>query len=231
MQSIFITDPNHLTRIHPQLLLSLLIVRPWCMSWRTHPRLNLQRSLIAILQIATSPPLILLPKRRKNGGCSSLLRALEGLLYLRTLPCGLHLLPCMRLQPCHDPSRMYTKSMQSFGAVTALNLVSHVDVRGLGLPISAPGAVIGGLGEVVVGGIEAVGAVAGGGEADDTGVERGCGGGEEERFEEFEEEKVSEVVGTELGFEAVGGEGAGGEGHYTGVVYKDIEGLGFRFEG
>ena len=52
--------------------------------------------------------------------------------------------------------------------------------------------------------------MAGGGESDDAGGEGGGGGGEEEGFEELEEEEVGEVVGAELGFEAVGCGALGG---------------------
>ena len=55
--------------------------------------------------------------------------------------------------------------MDTLGAIPAIDFIRHVDVCGLGLPVCDPG-VVGGGGEVVVGEEDAVGAVAGGGEAD-----------------------------------------------------------------
>ncbi len=121
--------------------------------------------------------------------------------------------------------------MQSLGAIPALDLICHVDVCSFGLPVGAPGAVGSGGGEVVVGEVNAVSAVADGGEADNAGLERRGGGGEEEGFEELEEEEVGEVIGAELSFEAIGSEGTGGESHYAGVVYENVEGLSLGFQG
>ena len=75
-----------------------------------------------------------------------------------------------------------------------------------------------------------MGAVAEGGETDDAGGEGGGGGLEEEGFEELEEEEVGEVVGTELGLEAVGGVGEGGGSHYAGVIDEKVECTGLRFQ-
>ena len=55
--------------------------------------------------------------------------------------------------------------MYTLGAIPTIDLIRHVDVCCLGLPVCDPGIIRGG-GEVVVREEDAVGAVAGGGEAD-----------------------------------------------------------------
>lgn len=100
-------------------------------------------------------------------------------------------------------------------AEAARDAVSEVDVGCFGLAVGDPGLVGVGFGEVEVVGAGGGYAVAEGGDGDYAGGGSGCGGGEEEGFEQVEEEEVGEVVGAELRFEAVFGFSLG-SGHDAG---------------
>ena len=120
--------------------------------------------------------------------------------------------------------------MEVLGGVAALDLVGHVDVCGFGLTVGGPGVVGAFFLEVEVLELDPGAAVAGGGDVDDAGAEFGSGGVEEGVFEELEEEEVSKVVGSELGFEAICCFALGCC-HDSGVVDQDVKSVGFREEG
>lgn len=109
-------------------------------------------------------------------------------------------------------------------AVAAGDFVGHPDVGGFALAVGDGGVVVADVrvvlfefGEwvddafewvlhVVVAELNGGEVVGCAGDCDDAGLEVGRGRGEEERFEEAEEIEVGEMVGGELGFEAVFGE-------------------------
>lgn len=80
---------------------------------------------------------------------------------------------------------------------------------------------------VIIGEARRAAAVPGRGDHHNATAEGRRGGGEEGGFEQVEEQEVCEVVGAELGFEAVGIAGEGGDCHDAGVADEDIEAAAF----
>ena len=92
--------------------------------------------------------------------------------------------------------------MQPARPVAVLDLVGHVDVGRLGLPVAGPGGVVAAF-EAVVAELHFAGQVTRRRDVDDAGVEFGGRGCKHGVFDETEEEEMREVIGAELGFEPV----------------------------
>jgi hypothetical protein len=114
--------------------------------------------------------------------------------------------------------------MQALEAKILIDVVRHVDICAFRGCIRADGAVFVRLFLVIV--VYKAGRTAtmpGRGDHDDAAVEGGRTGLDECIFQEIEEQEVCEMVGVELGFEAVCSKGEGWDGRDTGVANEDIE--------
>jgi hypothetical protein len=211
---LLLPQPNHLQRLPPKLILSLLIKRPGRVPLisRTHRISPLERPLrLAIRQVKQPFTLPLLPQRSIYARRRALRMTLQIQTHSRILLPPLNLLlRKISLQARDNPSRVQRQTVQVLRAEAAGDAVGEVDVGGFGLAVGCPGLVGVRFREVEIVRAGWSYAVAEGGDGNDAGAGSGCGRGEEEGFEEVEEEEVGEVVGGELGFETVDGFAVGG---------------------